>query len=123
MRKTRPIKDPVLPEGTTLIARTRAGPKIGYWGRNWRYPSGIERYGQNRSQPAPPVQCGLATGSGGDRSASRRLHGKEGVRGSSPRVGFHPDELARPQWSPEHNRAVAQINVARSCTPAASSPE
>ena len=52
IRNTRPMKDAVLPEGT-LIARTTAGPKIRYWGRNGRNPSGIERYGQNRSEPAP----------------------------------------------------------------------
>ena len=63
------------------------GPKTAIWGRNHRNRPVSSRIAETASAGADRGQSGLDSGIGLRRAKSRALHGKEGVRGSSPRVG------------------------------------
>jgi hypothetical protein len=75
----------------TIAPRRIGGSKLGDWGRTGRKPPVIEPYRQDRPKTADPGQSRM--GSGIVRpGAARGLDGKEGVRGSSPLVGFGPED-------------------------------
>jgi hypothetical protein len=90
------------------------GPKTAIWGRNRRNPLASSRIAKPPRQllmqanPAWPAELACR------RGTSRALHGKEGVRGSSPRVGSH-ERPANPP-SPLARRASAsagRVSLAR----------
>jgi hypothetical protein len=87
--------------GRTSIGRLRLGPKTATWGRNRRNAPVSSRIARVPRQALIQINPACPAGLACSRGKSRDLHGKEGVRGSSPRVRSHkrpadpPSPLAR----------------------------